>query len=302
MRAIQITAAVIAVFVLLSALLYWQFPQVILGAIYKSYEWQAGVEAKEIPVDGYSIPYYEGGSGEVLVLIHGFGDSKTSFLQAARWFTPKYRVILPEMPGFGDTARVAGRDHGIRSQVETLHGFFGKLGLRRFHLGGNSMGGHISVAYALAYPEQVNRLILISASGLKVNDNIPFSPAEKPIQTREDFDRYMDEVFVKKPWIPEPFKKHFIAKSAQDFEWMNEVRAQIRADPDYILNDRVVGISQKTLIVWGKQDKIVEIASGEAYHRWIPGSQLEIYDSGGHSPQYEYPQRTAETILDFLAR
>ena len=127
-------------------IIYYFFPQYLLAPIHKSYEWKAGVKASSLSVEGYEIPFYEGGEGEPLVLIHGFGGSKISFVQTARWLTPHYRVILPEVPGFGATKRDLSRDHSIRGQVQTLYGFFNKLGIRRFHLGGNSMGGHISVA------------------------------------------------------------------------------------------------------------------------------------------------------------
>ena len=130
-------------------MLYYFFRQSLRTLLYKSHEWRAGVKAHFLSVGGYEIPYYEGGEGDPLILIHGFGDSKISFVQTAKWLTPHYRVILPEVPGFGTTKCDPRRDYSIHGQVQTLHKFFSTLGLRRFHLGGNSMGGHISAAYAL---------------------------------------------------------------------------------------------------------------------------------------------------------
>ena len=117
----------------------------------------------------------------------GFGDSKGSFLQSSAFLTEKYRVILPEVPGFGETSKVPDRDHSNRTQVETFHKFFQKLGLKEFYLGGNSMGGHISTAYALRYPNEIKRLILLNAAGLSVPGEFSYSHSEESIETEADF-------------------------------------------------------------------------------------------------------------------
>ena len=89
------------------------FPEVGLALVRMQYERASGVTAKSAVVDGYTIPYYEGGSGETLVMIHGFGDSKVSFVQCVKWLAPTYRVILPEVPGFGETVHDEKLDYGL---------------------------------------------------------------------------------------------------------------------------------------------------------------------------------------------
>ena len=251
-----------------------------------------------VEIDGYSITYYDGGEGEPVVLIHGYGDSKISFLQAAAGLTGHGRVLLPEVPGFGETRLDANRNYSIRSQVKFFHLVFQKLGLKRFHLGGNSMGGHIAAAYTLAYPEQVKSLILLNATGMYVDEQ--FYLGSEPIESDSEFDTYMDKIFVEKPFVPGPFKKYFIQKSRDTLDWRNRVSKDIREGADYLLDSRISKIQAPTLILWGRQDRIVRINVGEAFDEGIPNAKWVVFDPGGHSPQYEFPKRTAKTILEFI--
>lgn len=277
------------------------FPELGLALVRVQYERASGVTAKSAIVDGYTIPYYEAGTGEPLVMIHGFGDSKVSFVQCVKWLTPKYRVILPEVPGFGDTVQDEKLDYGIHAQSERMHTFLHQLGVSKFHLAGNSMGGHIAASYALKYPEDVLSVILIDAAGVKVKEGIPYADADKPAGTSEEFDAYMDKVFVQKPPIPDSFKRYFIKQSQKNFAWQNRIRADLRKSPDAILNDRIANIKAPTLVLWGDRDQLIELAVGEAYHAGIPGSKFVVFKDCGHSPQYERPRETAQTISAFLS-
>ena len=278
------------------------FPEAGLALVRMQYERASGVTAKSAVVDGYTFPYYEGGIGEPLVMIHGFGDNKISFVQCAKWLAPKYRVIMPEVPGFGDTAHDEKLDYGTRAQAERFHKFFHQIGLEKFHIAGNSMGGHITASYALLYPEDVLSVILLDASGMKINEDEPYKDSKKPAGAPAEFDAYMDKLFVKKPPIPASFKRYFIKQAGINFAWQNRIRADIRNGPDIYLNDRVATIKAPTLILWGDKDQLIELAVGEAYHAAIAGSQFVVFKECGHSPQYERPQETAEAILAFLQK
>ena len=153
-------AVLLGVVLLVGGIVYFFFPETLIHATKQYYSWNAGVTEKKIAIDGYPVTYYDGGKGETVVLIHGFGDSNISFLQLAKWLTHKYRVILPAVPGFGATPRRKNRKYSIHAQVKFFHKFFRKLKLKQFHLGGNSMGGHISAAYTLSYPKEVRSLFL----------------------------------------------------------------------------------------------------------------------------------------------
>ncbi|BBM86989.1 lipase [Candidatus Uabimicrobium amorphum] len=282
------------------AIIYLFFPQQVLNFNYKIFQWKAGLTKKSITIDDYEVTYYDGGHGENLILIHGFSDSKASFLQVAKWLTKKYRVILPEVPGFGITARDKNRRYGIRDQVVFFHKMFEKLQVKEFHLGGNSMGGHISAAYTLQYPEQVKSLLLLNAAGVTVIDGLPYQPAPKPVETMEELNEYMTYLFVERPFMPGSVQRLFIENSQKNFEWLNHMRKEIREGKDIILNERVPQIKQQTLILWGDSDRVVVPQVGERYHKLLPNSQLKVMKNCAHVPQYERPQETSEILLAFL--
>ncbi len=282
------------------AILYYFFPQTLLSGMYRLYEHRAGVTAKQVEVDGYKIDYYEGGTGTPLVLIHGFGDSMVSFVQSAGKLTKHYRVILPQVPGFGKSLRDPKRNHSIRSQALIMNKFLRKIGLKKFHLGGNSMGGHISVSYTLMFPRDVHSLLLLNAAGMKTSDTIPYEPSKAPLQTEAEFDKYIEGNFVKKPFVPRPFKMYFIEQSKKNFAWDNRIRREIREGKDYILNNRLGEIRVPTLAFWGDKDTTVHPRNGRAYHRGIAGSKWVLWKDSGHSPQYENPEGTADVLLEFL--
>ncbi|MBI40732.1 MAG: hypothetical protein CMF59_14130 [Leptospiraceae bacterium] len=276
------------------------FPGVILQIMYRYYAFQANVAEKTVVIDGYEIPYYRGGEGPTLVLVHGFGDSKISFLQSAAHLTTEYDVIMLDVPGFGDTEQQDSRSYSIRHQAETLHKFLTKLELGPVFLAGNSMGGHISAALTLMHPDQIQKLILINAAGLRVDDPVPYKPSEAPLRTVEDFDQSIGEMFKRKPWIPEAFKVHFVANSIKNFEWLNRIRRDIREGEDYILNQKAREISTQTLILWGDSDTVVSPAHAQVWSRLLPNSILIILDETGHAPQYERPEDTARILKSFL--
>jgi hypothetical protein len=106
----------------------------------------AGLVRKEVELPGgLRCVYLEGGRGEPLMLIHGFGADKDTFVRVARHLTPHYHLIVPDVPGFGESAHPPAADYAPPAQVERLRALAKALGVGRLHLGGNSMGGQIAM-------------------------------------------------------------------------------------------------------------------------------------------------------------
>ncbi len=299
-KAPQFATLVLSLFLVGTVGVYLRSPSLALKPLYQFYLMRSGLKKVTRLVQGQTVSYYEGGAGPDLMLLHGFGDSKDSFVQAAQWLVPHYHVILPDMGGFGESAERPELNYSIRSQVERMKALVDALGITQADWVGNSMGGHISAAFTLRYPGWVKKLVVLSPAGLRVDNPTPYEPVTKPMETEEDFDRYMRQVFYKTPWIPSPFKKDFISKSRARFDWYNRIRKDIRAGDDYILNDRIAEIHSPTLIVWGKHDDIVHPVHAPVWRAKIKNSTLMELEDAGHSPQYEMPEKTANWVLEFL--
>ena len=95
---------------------------------------------KRLEANGQVFPYLTGGTGEPLVLLHGFTANKDNFNALSRHLTPHYTVYTPDWPGFGDSSRAPNADYGSAAQIEHRYAFVNALGLRKFHLVGSSMG------------------------------------------------------------------------------------------------------------------------------------------------------------------
>ncbi|WP_165952358.1 alpha/beta fold hydrolase [Kribbella albertanoniae] len=258
------------------------------------------VHQRRVAVDGYTFHYYEGGSGEPLVLLHGLADDKNSFLGSAARLTGKFRVILPDLAGHGDNEQAADRDYSVRGHVEALRGLFGVLGLDRFHLGGNSMGGHTAAAYALRYPEQVASLILVNAPGAGKDTRSIYAGFGARMKTVEDFDAVLDRVYYRKPKLPGFVVQHMLNEMDKRFDHVNAMTQAVRDGEDLDLADRIAGITQRTLVLWGKHDVVVPFEVAEAYTEKIANAHLRLLDDGAHSPQLEIPGPVADEIERFL--
>jgi abhydrolase domain-containing protein 6 len=191
------------------------------------------------------------------------------------------------------------------SQVKRLHAFAQKLGLKKYHIAGNSMGGQIAGIYATEYPEEVLSLGLFDAAG--VNSRNPSKLSEKLAQGKnplivsneEEFDYLMKFSFVNPPYIPGFFKTDIMRKSAANKKYNEKVFSEIRSDGN-LLETRLSKIKAKTLILWGDTDNIIDVSSTEAFQRGIKDNKVVILKDCGHAPMLELPEETAKHYLEFI--
>lgn len=262
--------------------------------------YSAGLTSKTVDLDGYQVHYFEGGEGPTLVMLHGMADDRHSFVGTAAALTDTFRVILPDMSGHGDNAPDPDRDYSIAGQKAFVEGFTKALGLETFHLAGNSMGGHTAAAYALDHPETVDRLILINAPGVVVDDTIVYGGFGEAIETEAQFDALMARVLHNPPSVPGPVKRHLIEMANARVDFINGLAESVRNGEDHDLSDRIKTMDVPTLVLWGKEDAVVPFAVAKAYAARIPGAEMVVLPEAGHSPQMEAPVRVADAVKTFL--
>ncbi len=274
------------------------------GTIVSLTQWQAarsaGLTSKSVNVDAYEAHYFEGGSGPVLVMLHGMGDDRHSFVATAAQLTDRYRVILPDMMGHGDNAADPSRDYTIAGQKDYIASFLEALDLGEIYLAGNSMGGHVSAAYALDHQDTVRQLILVNAPGLVVDDTVVYGGFGAPLAGEADFDALMSRVLHNPPSVPGPVKQHLIDQTNARMEFINAMASDIRGGRDHDLGERIAELRVPTMILWGEEDQVVPFAVAEAYAERIPQSELVLLPEAGHSPQMEAPERVAVAVQAFL--
>lgn len=262
----------------------------------------AGLERKMLQIDGFVVPYLQGGKGEPLVLIHGFGGSKDNFNRVASYLTDHYTVFAIDVPGFGGSTRVADADYVINTQIDRIHEIIEKLGLQKPHIGGNSMGGWISGAYAAKYPEHVASVWFLAPAGLiESRKSEVIQKFEKTgeimltASNKDEFEKIVEVVMYERPAFAPGFVVEAMAERAaadqplhkriyKDFKSVPSDMATVLKASDY---------SGPGLIVWGKEDRVLHVDGAAELKAAMPGFDLILMDKVGHVPMMEQPKQVA---------
>jgi len=241
-----------------------------------------------------------GGAGEPLVVLHGAGGNRGW----RRWMdamAERYTVYAPTHPGFG-RSDAADWMESIDDLARFYLWFLDVMALSRVRLLGHSLGGWTAAELATMRPDVIERLVLVAPVGLKpeegeILDIFYHTPEEVLALTAHDPSSVPEwaELFGGKPG-PEEIE---IALRNR------EMAARLTWKP-YMFNPRLPHflprVATPTLIVWGREDRIVPVVCGEQYRRLLPNATLRVLDKCGHMPPIEQPDVFAKLVLDFLGR
>jgi len=241
------------------------------------------------------------GSGPVVVLLHGLGARKEDWLPVFEPMAQKYRLLVPDQIGFGKSDKPL-LDYSVQTYVDFLNEFLRQLKVEKASLAGESLGGWIAALYVAeigggAHLVPVEKLVLVDAAGLKQNRPIPDVHPSSLAAMRG----VMEAVFYDTSWVNEDaLRKIFTDKLAVHDGYTvrnflgNPTREKERLD------DRLASIKVPTLVVWGKQDKLLPITSGERYAAGIAGAKLVSFEKCGHVPPMEKTEEFLAAVMAFL--
>lgn len=267
----------------------------------------SGLQRKALQIDGFTVPYLQGGQGEPLVLIHGFGGSKDNFNRVAWYLTDHYTVYAFDVPGFGASTRDLNADYVINTQIDRVHDIIKKLGLEKPHIGGNSMGGWISGAYAAKYPDDVASVWFLAPAGLKASRKSEviqkFEQTGEIVLTasnREEFEKIVDVVMYERPAFAPGFVVDAMAQRAAADQALHQ---RIYKDFKTVPSDLATvlpasGYKGPALIVWGKQDRVLHVDGAAELKSAMPAFDVIVMDRVGHVPMMEQPKQVA---ADYIA-
>ena len=247
----------------------------------------------------------------VLVLVHGYGDSFTSWDGWTEALATKFRVLSIDLPGHGLTQAPDGYALSSDGYAELLEAFAAKLGLARFALAGNSMGGGVAWRYATLHGDRLSALVLVDAAGWPLPPPKELPLAFRILQYRAG--RWLLAHIDNRPLIDQGLKKDVydpaVVTDAFVDRWAELQRAPghrailMSANPasfasasDALLSS----IHVPTLVLHGEADTLIPIASGRRFVAAIPGARLVSYPKVGHLPQVEIPARSAADVAAFL--
>jgi pimeloyl-ACP methyl ester carboxylesterase len=260
-------------------------------------------------VDSHRWVYLEGGKGETILFVHGFGMEKDGWGLFPKAFTGSYRILLPDLPGFGENSRLESASYDVPSQANRLNRFVESLGLSRFHLAGSSMGGTIAGFYAGEYPQKVKSLALFDPAGVNspVQCDLWRRYAETGeialvYRTKEGFEDILKLLFYRPPPVPGAVKTYFAELGASNSAFYRKVLRDLNQGGMHQLEPRLSLVEARTLVVWGANDRILHVSGAEIFRKGLKDVEVVILPRCGHAPFFEKRRKTAKAYRDFLAR
>lgn len=263
----------------------------------------------------YRIHYHDMGSGgQVIVMLHGSGPGTTAWANFNGNITPLtdagYRVILMDCPGWGKSAPTVCETSRSDLNAAVLMKLLQALNINKVSLVGNSMGGHVAVAFTLAYPDMVNKVVLMGG-GTGGKSLFQPTPAEgiKRLQkvyrepTMEHLKAMMD-IFVYDPSALSDEMLQARLKSIQEYpeHLENFVSSQSLYPAQFPdVNHRLPEITCPTLIIWGREDQFVPLDIGFRLVAAIPNAELHVFNHCGHWVQWEKRSRFNNLLVNFLS-
>jgi abhydrolase domain-containing protein 6 len=306
----SVKAILIGIVILVTAgmVLVYGFPGLIIDGAKWFLRWQAGLTTKEIRADDHRWVYLHGGRGEPILLVHGFGGEKHQWGFLPKALSPSHELIIPDLPGFGESSQIDSAVYDIPSQVNRLNRFVEALGLQSFHLLGISMGGYIAGYYASEYPGKVKSLGLMSAAGVRsrVESTVWKRYREEGrilllYKTETELEELMSVLFFKPPPVPRPFKRYLAEKGKAHYSFYEKILRDMEKGGDDLLEGRLVRVTARSLVIWGANDQITHVSSVEKFEKELRDCRAVILENCGHVPYFDQGKKTIGVYKDFLA-
>lgn len=261
---------------------------------------------RRIVAGGIDTNYHDVGDGPPVLLIHGSGPGVTAW---ANWrltmpaLARQFRVIAPDMAGFGETERPAGYQYSMDNWVDHALGLLDALGVERAHVIGNSFGGALALALAIRAPQRVGRLVLMGAAGTRftLTEGLDavwgYTPSIANMRALLDVFAY-DRTLVNdelaklryeasvRPGYQEAFANMFPAPRQRWVDALASDEAKLRA------------LTHDTLIVHGREDRVIPLASSQKLLELLPNAQLHVFGRCGHWTQIEHAARFNRLVAD----
>lgn len=257
-------------------------------------------------IDGVRVPFFTRGAGPAVLVLHGFGGDKDSWLLLGRLLPKHRRIVIPDFPGFGRAGMIDPSRASARAQAAVVLGLCDALGIGRVDLIGNSMGGGISLRIAHDAPARVRSMTLIGSVGPYVNPSEVFlaiQRGENPLVLRdpEKIDAFLRLVAERVPPAPKMLREYIAHERCARAPVLERLFAGWVSPPagDGVPDD-LESITTPALVIHGERDRVIDVSTGRALGARLPNARLVVLERTGHIPQMERPKRVARLIAGFL--
>jgi pimeloyl-ACP methyl ester carboxylesterase len=279
--------------------------------------YQRWVVVDGTPIDAITIGPERAAAGQPLVFVHGLSGSWTNWLEQLPVFARDHLVIAIDLPGFGYSP-MPGEKLSIAGYARILDRLLGQLEIDAAAIVGNSMGGFIAAELAIAVPERVERLVLVSAAGLSTHEprgsthGVPaLRRLERVLMASGAWVASRSETVARRPRLRQaalsvvarhPGRLHAplaaeLLRGAGKPGFIQGLEAVL----DYDIRERLGEIACPTLIVWGDRDRLIDVRDADVFAELIPNSRKVVFADTGHVAMLERPDEFNALLAGFLA-
>ena len=264
--------------------------------------------ANSIQTGKFKTNYHDLGKGDIVTFLHGSGPGVSAWANWGRLFPllkDDFRIIAPDLSGFGYTERLSGMVNNMPNWVRQTIDLLDALKIEKTNLVGNSFGGALAISLAVRYPDRINKMVLMGSMGVSfpitygLNKGWGYEPSLEAMEELLELFTY-DHSFANADLIKSRYEGSIQPGFQESFSAMFPAPRQngvesMAADQNYIRN-----IKQETLIVHGRDDRIIPLDNAYRLLQLIDNSQLHVFGHCGHWTQIEHGQEFADLIRNFF--
>ncbi|CUH54321.1 Pimeloyl-ACP methyl ester carboxylesterase [Shimia marina] len=284
------------------------WPQKTAEVMLKGFVASAGLSRHVVETPLGPVHYLQGGEGETVVFLHGIFALKEHWVDMSRQISGSHRVILLDLPGFGENPRLSPEAYDLNQQTKNVQMVLDAIGVERFHVAANSMGAHMAMVMAQQAPERVQSVALI---GSPINVAAPeLSDMQKAIEagqaplvvtSQEGYEARMAWLFPDKPpYLPKPIMDKWLAEEVAHAEINREIWQAVGRSEVPNLEEMAPDVSQPVLILWCQQDRIFHPSGAAVLAQALPDSTVIMPEGCGHLPMLDRKRASGKEYAEFL--
>ncbi|NTY61911.1 alpha/beta fold hydrolase [Mycolicibacterium sphagni] len=270
-----------------------------------------------VTVGGNQIFVAEKGDGPTVVMLHGGGPGASGVSNYARnidALAERYRVVVPDMPGYGRSAKHVDHNDPFGYLADTIRGLLDQMGIASAHLVGNSYGGAAALRLALDTPQRVDKLVLMGPGGIGTTRGLPTDGLKSLLS-------YYGGDGPSREKLATFIRTYLVYDGAAVPDELIDLRYQASLDPEVVANPplqrpsglrtlwrmdlsrdkRLAQLPNPTLVLWGRDDKVNRPSGGPLLLRLMPNAELIMTSHTGHWMQWERAELFNRLVADFLS-
>jgi pimeloyl-ACP methyl ester carboxylesterase len=265
---------------------------------------------RTIEAGGITTAYLEAGSGDPVLMLHGSGPGVSG---TANWqynipvLAEKFHVLAPDIVGFGATERPADIVYSLRAWTDHVWAFLDALGIEKTAIVGNSLGGRIALQMATDRPERISRMVLMGSPGvgMSLTEGLQALRAYEP--SHDTMRALLRNYFAVDPTLitdelVEIRYEASVADGAYEAYRAMFFDSRHKGSELGITEDEVRAITTPTLLVHGREDKVVPVQVSVTMLGLLPNADLHVFSACGHWTQIERAEEFSALVADYLAR